>query len=224
MKNISLDDIKKSGKKLKVGMIIFFIPVEMLTILYLLSNNYYAFCMLLFVSIILILLIVRGNKMIKNPEFFLESKYFGRDQKYRKNVKVKRNKNIRNIPNMNWEKGEFIIEDEEFYPGFTFEDFKKTHFYKNQDGIRIIKLENIICIEEHKYTVTLMFWHFNLYMIELYCVDDLTLSPEERKKANDKILEEYGLLEKNEFEWGVIESNYDLRSYVSSIIIVYNVI
>ena len=70
MKNISLDDIKNSGKKLKVGMIILLIPIIIFTVLYLLANIYYGFFTMLFISIILILLIARGNKMVKNPEIF----------------------------------------------------------------------------------------------------------------------------------------------------------
>ena len=222
MKNISLDDIKSSGKKLKVGMIILLVPIIIFTVLYLLANIYYGFFAMLFISIILILLIARGNKMIKNPEIFLETNYSRREQKYRKNVKVESNKNIRNIPNMNWKDGKFIIDGEEFYPGYTFEDFKKTHFYNNQDGIRIIKLENMVYIEEHQYIVNLMFENFNLYMIQLYCVDDITLTSEERIEVNNKILEEYGLSEENQFEWGSIKSSYDPRSDVSSIVIIYN--
>ena len=153
MKNISLDDIKSSGKKLKVGMIILLVPIIIFTVLYLLANIYYGFFAMLFISIILILLIARGNKMVKNPEFFLETNYSRREPKYRKNVKVESNKNIRNIPNMNWKDGKFIIDGEEFYPGYTFEDFKKTHFYNNQDELsiklfiiiyRIITIINII--------------------------------------------------------------------------------
>ena len=176
---------------------------------------------MLFISIILILLIARGNKMVKNPEFFLETNYSRREPKYRKNVKVESNKNIRNIPNMNWKDGKFIIDGEEFYPGYTFEDFKKTHFYNNQDGIRIIKLENMVYIEEHQYIVNLMFENFNLYMIQLYCVDDITLTSEEIIKVHNKILEGYGLSEENQFEWGSIKSSYDPRSDVSSIAIIY---
>ena len=222
MKNISLDDIKSSGKKLKVGMIILLVPIIIFTVLYLLANIYYGFFAMLFISIILILLIARGNKMIKNPEIFLETNYSRREQKYRKNVKVESNKNIRNIPNMNWKDGKFIIDGEEFYPGYTFEDFKKTHFYNNQDGIRIIKLENMIYIEEHKYIVTIMFWNYNLHMIELHCADDITLTSEEMIKVHNKILKEYGLSKENQFEWGNIKSLYDRRSDVSSIIIGYN--
>ena len=222
MKNISLDDIKSSGKKLKVGMIILLVPIIIFTVLYLLANIYYGFFAMLFISIILILLIARGNKMIKNPEIFLEKNYSRKEPKYRKNVKVESNKNIRNIPNMNWKDGKFIIDGEEFYPGYTFEDFKKTHFYNNQDGIRIIKLENMVYIEEHQYIVNLMFENFNLYMIQLYCVDDITLTSEERIEVNNKILEEYGLSEENQFEWGSIKSSYDPRSDVSSIVIIYN--
>ena len=222
MKNISLDDIKNSGKKLKVGMIILLIPIIIFTVLYLLANIYYGFFTMLFISIILILLIARGNKMVKNPEIFLETNYSRREQKYRKNVKVESNKNIRNIPNMNWKDGKFIIDGEEFYPGYTFEDFKKTHFYNNQDGIRIIKLENMVYIEEHQYIVNLMFENFNLYMIQLYCVDDITLTSEEIIKVHNKILEGYGLSEENQFEWGNIKSSYDPRSDVSSIVIIYN--
>ena len=123
---------------------------------------------------------------------------------------------------MNWKEGKFIIEGEEFYPGYTFEDFKKTHFYKNQDGILKIQLENMLYIEKHKYIVNIMFWNYNLYMIELYCADDITLTSEEMLKVHNKILEEYGLSEINKFKWGSIESIYDRKSDISSIAIIYN--
>ncbi|MEE0866362.1 MAG: hypothetical protein U0L98_06190 [Clostridia bacterium] len=227
MKNISLDDIKSSGKKLKVGMIILLIPIIIFTVLYLLANIYYGFFAMLFISIILILLIARGNKMIKNPEIFLQTNYLQtnylqtnysrREPKYRKNLKIKRNKKIRNIPNMNWEDGKFIIDGEEFYPGYTFEDFKKTHFYNNQDGISIIQLKKMIDILEHKYIVTLSFWiNNNLHKIILDCADDIT--PEE---TPEEIHKKYGLSKKNQFEWGSIKSSYDPRSDVSSIAIIY---
>ena len=36
-------------------------------------------------------------------------------------------------------------------PNFTFEQFKKTKFYNNQDGIRIIYLDGQQIIENRKY-------------------------------------------------------------------------
>ena len=44
----------------------------------------------------------------------------------------------------------------------------------------------------------------------------------EGKEVHDKILKENGLAEKEEFSWGKIISDYDVRSNISSINIIYN--
>ncbi len=41
------------------------------------------------------------------------------------------------------------------YPGFSFEQFKRTEFYKNQDSIKMIYLEGQQIIDNRKYMVSL---------------------------------------------------------------------
>lgn len=108
-------------------------------------------------------------------------------------------------------------------PNFTFEQFKKTRFYNNQDGIRIIYLDGPQIIESRGYIVSLFFRNDKIYMVSLICCDQEYAETDEckRKDFHDKILHEFGLLENSKFEWGEIESVYDARSNVSSINIIY---
>ena len=79
-------------------------------------------------------------------------------------------------------------------PNFTFEQFKETKYYTNQDGIRIIYLDGPQFIINRK---------------------------SKRKDLHDVILKELGVLENSNFEWGEIKSIYDARSNISSINIIY---
>lgn len=55
-------------------------------------------------------------------------------------------------------KGFLTISDElTIFPGFSFEQFKHTKFYKNQDGVRIIYLDEQQIIDNRKYIVSLFF-------------------------------------------------------------------
>ena len=124
---------------------------------------------------------------------------------------------------MNPETGRITIGGVEFYPGYTFEDFKKTHFYTNQDGIRIIHLNDIIEIDAHKYLVNLFFRDYKLYMISFVCIDiDIPFEEEEKRGVLHKqILAEYGLSDVNIFPWGVLKTVYDPRSNANRIAIIY---
>ncbi|WP_298035547.1 hypothetical protein [uncultured Dysosmobacter sp.] len=42
------------------------------------------------------------------------------------------------------------------YPDFSFEQFKHTKFYKNQDGIKMIYLDGQQIIDDRKYTVNVV--------------------------------------------------------------------
>lgn len=110
-------------------------------------------------------------------------------------------------------------------PNYTFEQFKKTKFYNNQDGIRIIYLDELQIIENRKYIVSLFFRNENIYMLSLICCEQEYSEDEEckRKDLHDIVLHEFGLLGNSKFEWGEIESVYDVRSNVSSINIIYYV-
>lgn len=108
-------------------------------------------------------------------------------------------------------------------PNFTFEQFKETKFYLNQDGIRIIYLDGPQIIKNRKYIVSLFFRDGKIYMLSLICCDEEYSEKDEskRKDLHDAILQEFGVFENSNFEWGEIKSIYDARSNISSINIIY---
>ena len=108
-------------------------------------------------------------------------------------------------------------------PNFTFEQFKETKYYTNQDGIRIIYLDGPQIIKNRKYIVSLFFRDGKIYMLSLICCDEEYSEKDEskRKDLHDVILKELGVLENSNFEWGEIKSIYDARSNISSINTIY---
>lgn len=116
-----------------------------------------------------------------------------------------------------------ISKELQISPGFKFEEFKKTKYYKNQDGIRIIYLEGYQVILGRKYIVSLFFRNNKIYMISLICCDNEFLESEEykRKELHDNILKEWRMENPMNFSWGRISSDYDIRGNVSSINIQY---
>ena len=116
-----------------------------------------------------------------------------------------------------------ISEDLTISPGYSFEEFKGTKFYKKQDGIKIIYLDEQQTIEKHQYIVSLFFRTGKIYMVSLICCDkDYSESDEYKRKAlHDNILKELGIIEKRKFDWGIISSDYDARSNISSINVTY---
>ena len=108
-------------------------------------------------------------------------------------------------------------------PDFTFEQFKETKFYNNQDGIRIIYLDGRQIIENRKYIVSLFFRNGKIYMVSLICCEQEYSENDEckRKDLHDIVLQEFGIVENGKFEWGEIKSVYDARSNISSINIIY---
>ena len=126
---------------------------------------------------------------------------------------------------MNLKSGIIEVNDEVISPGYNFTDFQKSSFFDGQDGIGIIKIKDIVQIENSNYVVSLFFRNKNLYIMSLVCVDiDIPFSEEiKRKQLHDKILKEHGLNDKSVFEWGSIESVYDPKGNVSSVNIVYGV-
>jgi len=121
------------------------------------------------------------------------------------------------------ETGRITIDGVEFYPGYTFEDFKKTKFYSNQDGIRIIRLNGVIKIDNHQYLVNLFFREYTLYMISMVCVDiDIPFEEEEKRAVlHRQIMAEYGLSDVNVFSWGILKVSFDPRSNSSKIGLIY---
>ena len=54
---------------------------------------------------------------------------------------------------MNLKSGIIEINGETFSPGYTFEDFKNSSLYYGQDGVRIIRLKEIVKLLENNYIV-----------------------------------------------------------------------
>lgn len=108
-------------------------------------------------------------------------------------------------------------------PKFTYKDFMKTPYFKGQDGVSMIYLEDKESIDDKLYIISLFFQKQKLYMVSLINCDDDIVAKEElkRKKIHDEILRKYGIESGKEYVWGRIESNYDVRSNVSSIDIFY---
>jgi hypothetical protein len=107
---------------------------------------------------------------------------------------------------------------------YTFEMFKKSFYYNNQDGIRIIDLEGVQLIEGKKYVVSLFFREGLIYMVSLINCDLEIQQKDEylRKNINDKIIAEICIKNHELYSWGKIISEYDRRSGISSINIYYN--
>ncbi len=108
-------------------------------------------------------------------------------------------------------------------PNFRFDEFKTTRFYNGQDGVKIIYLEEKQTIDNMKFIVSLFFKNHKIYMLSLICCEFEFSDSEEpkRKLLHDKILSDIGINQREEYKWGKISSDYDARSNISSINIVY---
>ncbi len=108
-------------------------------------------------------------------------------------------------------------------PDFSFEQFKHTKFYKGQDGIKIIYLDGQQNIDGRKYIVSLFFRSGKIYMVSFICCDKKFSENDEekRKMLHDDILKKLGMRPRERYSWGKISSNYDARSNLSSINILY---
>ena len=86
------------------------------------------------------------------------------------------------------------INGEIIMPGYTFEDFRNTKFYKGQDGIRIIRINDTVQIGKNKFIASFFFRNKVLYMISIICVDvEIPFSEEiKRKNIHDNILKNNG--------------------------------
>lgn len=110
------------------------------------------------------------------------------------------------------------------FPGYSFNDFKRSAFYTGQDGSRIITLDGFFYFDNHKFLVELSFIKEDIYSVSLLCCDvEIPFeAEEERRKLHDEILQEHGLNRENEYSWGKIISDYDARGNVSSIDFIYS--
>lgn len=120
--------------------------------------------------------------------------------------------------------GSISISDQlTIYPGFSFEQFKRTKFYNGQDGIKTICLDGPQMIHGRKYMVNLFFRNGTIYMVSLICCEQefSEQDEEKRKRFHDDILNASGLRPRERFHWGKISSDYDGRSNLSSINVEY---
>ena len=120
--------------------------------------------------------------------------------------------------------GVIEISDElTIFPDYSFEQFKNTRFYNNQDGVRIFYLDEQQIIVSRKYIVSLFFRTGKIYMVSLICCDKefQERNEDKRKLLHDNILKELGINQQMEYSWGKISSDYDARGNVSSIDIEY---
>lgn len=121
--------------------------------------------------------------------------------------------------------GMMKINDElSFYPGFLFDDFKKTKYYNGQDEIRIIYLDEKQIIMGNKYIVNFFFRDNKIYVVSLInCDEDILESEESRRKdIHDEILKKNNIENGYEYFWGKVISEFDTRSNISSINVYYN--
>ena len=120
--------------------------------------------------------------------------------------------------------GEFKVNDSLiFFPGFTFNDFKRTPYFKGQDGVRIIYLDEPQKIGKYKFLVGFFFKDRVIYMVTLInCDKDFQENEEKNRKGiHDSILQENGIEDGKEYKWRKVVSGYDARSNISSINIYY---
>lgn len=101
-------------------------------------------------------------------------------------------------------------------PNFTFEQFKETKFYKNQDGIRIIYLDGQHIIDNYSYIISMFFRDGKLYMLSLICNEKEFSENDEykRKELHNIILQEWGILEKRNYDWGGRLSRFMIREVI----------
>lgn len=121
--------------------------------------------------------------------------------------------------------GDLIINDSlKFYPGFTFEEFKMTKFYKEQDEVRVIYLDEKQLIGGKEYLVNFFFVNQKIYIVSLINCDEEISEEEEpkRKLLHDEILNKNCIESGTQYTWGKVVSEYDSRSNVSSINVFYN--
>jgi len=112
----------------------------------------------------------------------------------------------------------------EISPTYKFDDYKKTPYYRDEDGIKEIILSKEQIIEGRHYFVSLIFRNQLIYSVSLINSDKIFSEKEEpkRKEVHDEILQRCGITQNHEYKWGKILSEYDSRSNMSSISIYYN--
>jgi hypothetical protein len=104
--------------------------------------------------------------------------------------------------------------------GYTFEQFQKTRYYRQQSPTRVFWLDERFTLQEHSFMVSLFFRGGVIYTLSLLCCDtEFSLEEEaKRKELHDEILKSWGIAQPD-YAWGCITSAYDAKSNISSITI-----
>ncbi len=104
---------------------------------------------------------------------------------------------------------------------FSFEAFKKTKFYQEQDETKVITLSPVQEIGGQEFVITIRFMNGLLDHVSLVSTADFSDKDEPlRKVHHDKLLQDWQI-KCGEYDWGRIESDYDRRGNISSINIFY---
>ena len=121
------------------------------------------------------------------------------------------------------ETGNINLDGVIFHKGFTFEEFKKTQLYKNQDEKMVIFLLKTK-IDKYEYYTSVYFNSCIISKIYLEVEDERITGFEnvpQLKYIHDNILKEYGIIDGKKYSWVTISSVFDPKGCVSSIIIEY---
>lgn len=109
---------------------------------------------------------------------------------------------------------------------FTFNDFTKHSYFKNQNEEREIQLGGIGSALGYSVYVSIFFKNSLISKVMLMFDSPQIRSFEDepkRKAIHEKYLKSIGLESVNEFEWGTVKSDFDKKSTSSDIIISYKV-
>ncbi len=122
-----------------------------------------------------------------------------------------------------FDKGIFsLAEDLVITSGYSFEQFRDTKYYGNQNPERVFWLKDEFEFHDHVFAASLFFRNEIIYMLSLLCCDK-TFSMEEeekRKDYHDEILRLWAITQ-SEYPWGNVDSAYDPKSNISSIDIIF---
>ena len=113
-----------------------------------------------------------------------------------------------------------ISDELTIFPGFSFGQFKHTRFYKNQDRVKIIYLDEQQIIDNKKYIVSLFFRNGKIYMVSLICCDKEFSEKDEdkRKILHDDILNVLGINQQMEYCWQRTDSKIkEAGNYVTNL-------
>ena len=113
-----------------------------------------------------------------------------------------------------------ISDELTIFPGYSFEQFKNTKFYNNQDGVRIFYLDEQQIIDNKKYIVSLFFRNGKIYMVSLICCDKefSEKNEDKRKLLHDNILKELGINQQMEYCWQRTDSKIkEAGNYVTNL-------